>query len=108
VPLFVLLGAAAAVLNVVLLDDVATGRSVGTRLAFTAIAVEAVAVTVWWHSSPAQVVATAATASSAAALLAVARTSGGASDRRSGRRMGVRLLGQRPAGRHRAAAVVDR
>ena len=69
--LFVLVGASAAVLNVVLLDDVATGRSVGTRLCYAAIAVEAVLIAAWRHATPAQVVGTAAAVCALTAASAV-------------------------------------
>jgi O-antigen/teichoic acid export membrane protein len=73
-PLFVLVGAAAAVLNVVLLDDVATGRAIGTRLSYGAVLLETLLVAVWWHDRPAAVVGTAAVVCAATAVLAVLLT----------------------------------
>jgi O-antigen/teichoic acid export membrane protein len=72
--LFVLVGAAAAILNVVLLDDVATGRALGTRLSYAAAAVEALLIAGWRHASPAQVVSTAAVVCALTAVVAVAVT----------------------------------
>ena len=104
-PLFVLVGAAAAVLNLVLLDDVATGRALGTRLAFGAIALEAAGVALWWHGTPGQVAATAAVVCSVTALLAVLVTNGRPGQRPDGRRRDGRHANRRArarsAGRHR-------
>jgi O-antigen/teichoic acid export membrane protein len=72
--LFVLVGASAAVLNVVLLDDVATGRVLGTRLCYAAVAVEAVLVAAWRHATPAEVVGTAAVVCTITAASAVVVT----------------------------------
>jgi O-antigen/teichoic acid export membrane protein len=72
--LFVLVGAAAAVLNVVLLDDVATGRALGTRLAYAAVLVEGVLIATWQHARPADVVGTAAAVCAITAGLAVVVT----------------------------------
>jgi O-antigen/teichoic acid export membrane protein len=106
-PLFVLVGAAAAVMNVVLLDDVATGRGLGTRLAYVAIAVEAVCVAAWWHASPGQVVGTAAVVVSATAVLAVLVTNASPSGPPTGRHAVIRRgsVLRRP-GRH-AAETAD-